>query len=102
LVTRSDTYSAIREKILQRLPAGGNGYARAKEIINRVITRFLVEEYDIKMGRNSSVVRGALGEIYWTAFFDFINVSAIPVGLNAKSTTNKEIPVDILFREFGF
>lgn len=102
LVTRADTYRAIKERILQHLPNGGNGYARTREIIDRVITRFLVEEYDIKMGRNSSVVRGALGEIYWTAFFDFINVPAIPVGLKAKTTTNKEIPVDILFREFGF
>ena len=102
LVTRSDTYEAIKDRILSYLPSGGNGYTKAREAIDRVITHFLIDEYDIKMGRNSSVVRGALGEIYWAAFFDFINVPAVPVGLTAKTTNNKEIPVDILFEEFGF
>jgi hypothetical protein len=43
-----------------------------------------------------------LGEIYWNAFFDFLGVSSIPTGLRALTDTNKEPPIDIVFKSFGF
>jgi hypothetical protein len=94
-------HEKIGTKILSYLPSGS--YPKANASINNIIQSFLINEYEIKVGKNSSVIRGALGEIYWNAFFDFIGwTGAIPVGLSVKSVNNKEIPVDILYKEFGF
>ena len=94
-------HDKIGSKILSYLPSGN--YPKANASIGRVIQNFLVDNYEIKVGKNSSVIRGALGEIYWNAFFDFIGLSGtVPVGLSVKSIDNKEIPIDILYKEFGF
>jgi hypothetical protein len=62
----------------------------------------LVDQEQIAINKNSSVIKGALGEIYWNAFFDFIGLQAIPVGFDVHDTSGKEIPVDIAFEKFGF
>ena len=94
-------HEKIGSKILSYLPS--DSYPEANASIDKIIQNFLVNSYDIKVGKNSSVIRGALGEIYWNAFFDFIGLSGTsPVGLSVKSINNKEIPVDILYEKFGF
>lgn len=100
LTASSQLLSRVQQKILSYLPAGN--YPKANEIIARTVQSFLVDQQQIAISKNSSVIRGALGEIYWNAFFDFIGIQAIPVGFDVHDVSGKEIPVDIAFEKFGF
>lgn len=100
LTASSQLFTKIKQKILSYLPAGN--YPKANAVIDRTIQSFLVNQQQIAINKNSSVIRGALGEIYWNAFFDFIGIQAIPVGFDIHDISGKEIPVDIAFEKFGF
>lgn len=79
------------------------------QIINRVIQEYMVETQNIQIGRSRQLIRGALGEIYWTAFFIYIGLRTSPVGKLTSTETNiknktqqgKQIPVDIVFEGCG-
>ena len=90
---------------MQYLPPAS--YPKANSAIDEAIQKFLVESQKINLENNTSVIRGALGEIYWTAFFEFIGVNsnssrALPVGFDVRDIHGWEIPIDILFKKIGF
>jgi hypothetical protein len=43
-----------------------------------------------------------LGEVYWTAFFEYLGLKATPVGFDVKDEHGWEIPTDILYESIGF
>jgi hypothetical protein len=53
---------------------------------------------------NTATIRGMLGEVYWTAFFEFLGLKhrAMPVGFDVKDVHGWEIPTDLLYESFGF
>jgi hypothetical protein len=57
-------------------------YPRAREKVADVIAKFLVDAQKINVENNSSVIRGMLGEVYWTAFFEYLGLKATPVGFD--------------------
>lgn len=100
LEASAQIYGKIKQKILSYLPSGH--YPKANQAIERVIQRILVEARQVAISKNSSVIRGALGEIYWNAFFDFLEIPTIPVGFDVHDASGKELPTDIVFEKFGF
>lgn len=97
---QKELYIKIQSKILSCLPA--YHYPRANEIIKRTILNFIIDDYKIAISKNASAIRGALGEIYWAAFFDFLGVRVIPAGFDARTIGGKQLPIDLVFEKFGF
>ena len=95
-----DINREISERILRHLPSGR--YARARDVIASTTMQFLIQQQKIKTGQNSSVIRGMLGEVYWTAFFEFLGLNATPVGFDVQSQQGWEIPIDVAFKHIGF
>lgn len=95
-----DINQEIADRILRHLPSGR--YPRAREVIASTTMQYLIEQQKIKTGRNSSVIRGMLGEVYWTAFFEFLGLNATPVGFDVRGQAGWEIPIDVAFQHIGF
>ena len=74
---------------------------RAMSIITNIIDKYWTKESAIQIGDNSALVRGFLGEVYWTAFFTYIGFDAIPAGVTLKSG-NVEVPTDVVLDGLGF
>jgi hypothetical protein len=74
---------------------------RAMSIIADIIDKYWTKEIAIQIGENSALVRGFLGEVYWTAFFTYIGFDAIPAGVMLKSG-NLEVPTDVVLDGLGF
>lgn len=70
--------------------------------VEEVVRNYVLSGRDIALSDNVAVVRGALGEIYWTAFFQYIGLPAIPVGFNYLTENKKQLPIDILVGSTGF
>ena len=70
--------------------------------VEEVVRNYVLSGRDIALSDNTAVVRGALGEIYWTAFFQYIGLPAIPVGFNYLTENKKQLPIDILVGNTGF
>ena len=91
----------ILNSILSRLSIKGNA---ARYIAEEVRENFI--EYG--MNKSSASIKGALGEIYWTAFFKFISngtVSVSPVGMKRileGRMKGQQIPIDIVLSGLGF
>lgn len=88
----------IENIIIRKLPINGV----AKNYIAKTL-----KKHFIKFGFNSSAaaIKGALGEIYWTSFWDFISngkLRVAPVGLVRASGTNYQLPIDLILRGLGF
>lgn len=94
--TDYDRRKEIANIILSFLPTSTHATAR------RVLTDFFTNKADIAINKGSSAIRGALGEIYWAAFFDYIGLNAIPTGFDVHSKKGKMIPVDIALEDIGF
>ena len=100
LTSKSDINRAIGDIILNYLPA--KKYPRAREVISSTIDKFLVEAQKINVENNTATIRGMLGEVYWTAFFEYLGLKATPVGFDVKDEHGWEIPTDILYESIGF
>ena len=91
----------IMDGIRAMMPAGAvttNVSAKVEEVVRN----YVLSGRDIALSDNTAVVRGALGEIYWTAFFQYIGLPAIPVGFNYLTENKKQLPIDILVGNTGF
>ena len=100
LTSKADINRAIGDIILNYLP--GEKYDEARKVISSTIDKFLVNAQKINVVNNTATIRGMLGEVYWTAFFEYIGQKAIPVGFDVKDEHGWEIPTDILYKTIGF
>lgn len=75
---------------------------RTRNKINDVVNRYVLGRQDITLSGNKNVVKGALGEIYWTAFFENLGLKTEPVGYKYLGDS-AQLPVDIVVENlFGF
>lgn len=100
LTSKADINRAVGDIILKYLPE--KKYPRAREKVANVIAKFLVDAQKINVENNSSVIRGMLGEVYWTAFFEYLGLKATPVGFDIQDVNGWEIPTDLLYESIGF
>lgn len=61
---------------------------------------------EIAINKSRAAVKGALGEWYWTSFFDFLSsrvdgLKTLPAGVIAKGEGGKEVPIDIFLNNLG-
>lgn len=97
---RNKVLRQIKEKIAEfiNLPLDNINI----EPIKSVIEDFIISSKEINLNRSTSVIRGALGEIYWTAFFRWLGLKTRPVGFSIQEEkTGAEIPVDIMIESLG-
>ena len=95
---KTDISDDLKKEIKEIVLRGINGDAR--EFIEYELNRF--NSYDIN--ETGAMIKGFLGEIYWTAFFRYLTkkrITVVPTGLE-KTTAGKQVPIDILLEELGF
>lgn len=68
--------------------------SKLRKHITQIAQRYIIEENKIAVSSNRNVLTGMFGELYWTAFFDYIGIKPIPIG-----TSN--INIDILLGGYG-
>lgn len=98
-ITSSEIGDNIREIILQYLPT--SIAEDIKKTLDDTIKKLLVEASKVDINRTSFMIRGALEEICVNAFAEYFNFPHQAVGLDVKSITDKQLPVDILFKGAG-
>ena len=97
----------IRKWVMDYISRQINGVKEGprQAILNELQNNF-VNEFMINIGRNESVIKGFLGEIYWTAFWKYItNGKVIPTGkmtITSGTEIGEEVPIDIVFEDIGF
>lgn len=97
---KSEIHKKVQSIIVSYLPAGSEV---ASNIISKVIDDYLINSFDIALNRRREVIRGALGEIYWNAFFRYCHINNTKaVGANVLSEKGQMIPIDILLEDIGF
>lgn len=80
--------------IQSTLPKKAKVSSKLRKHIKQIAQTYIVEENKIAVSSNRNVLTGMFGELYWTAFFDYIGVNPIPIG-----TSN--VNVDILLGGYG-
>ena len=97
----------IRKWVMDYISRQINGVKEGprQAILNELQNNF-VNEFMINIGRNESVIKGFLGEIYWTAFWKYItNGKVIPTSkmtITSGTEIGEEVPIDIVFEDIGF
>ena len=54
------------------------------------------------LARDYGVIKGFLGEVYWSSFFRYLGASTIPVGDEKDIQSGASVAVDLLINKFGF
>lgn len=100
LALKSEIHQKVQSIIISYLPAGSEV---ASDIISKVIDDYLINSFDIALNRKREVIRGAIGEIYWNAFFRYCHINNTKaVGANVRTKKGQMIPIDILLEDIGF
>lgn len=71
-----------------------------KEAVSAELKADRVKLYNLS--KEFGVIKGFLGEVYWTAFFRYLGLDALPTGDVKDENTNQSISVDLLVKGFGF
>lgn len=83
--------------ILSKLPING----KAKQYIGKELLQNFT---NFGFNQSAAAIKGALGEIYWTAFWKFISngrLKSSPIGTTLTSSGG-QVPIDIILRGLGF
>lgn len=96
----------IRKKIVELIEKRiGNSSAPQRQILRELHQNF-IKLQNFALNMNEKVIRGFLGEVYWTAFWKYIlNQELIPTGAMRETSgrdVGQQIPVDIIFEDLGF
>lgn len=100
-----DLNEQVKQKVLESIMSyigTGGPQSCIKEELEKYFLKFDI----LAINRNESVIKGFLGEIYWTAFWHFIlGKNTVPIG-NVKITEGvsigESVPVDIILEDIGF
>lgn len=98
----------LKAEIVNNIKSLINVNSRPGQIMMQILTFRFEMNQQFDLSKNESVIKGFLGEAYWTAFWQFITagkVQVIPTGTSRGTSgtlTGKEIPIDIILGETGF
>ena len=96
---RQESVEKISDLILARIPKVNS---ETRTLVEKVLKENLIEEQNYDLNKSTSVIKGTLGEIYWTCFFSYIGLKVKPTGLNLKDIYNRQVPTDLVFENIGF
>jgi hypothetical protein len=74
--------------------------AEVREAVKRELEVGRVGMYNLS--REFSVIKGFLGEVYWSALFSFLGARTTPVGDEKDKTTGQSIGIDLVVGAYGF
>lgn len=88
--------SMIQAQILKRISD-----PEIKNCIQKELTVGRIEKYNFS--REFNVIKGFLGEVYWSAFFSYLGAKAEPTGdIKDEGGTGQSIAIDLLINGYGF
>ena len=106
-IIRSDTYVKQLQDIVNTIINAWSGLSVSDGVVkSNVINKlteiigeegdgfFGIEQFDFN--RSKALIKGSLAEIYWTVFFNYLGIKAIPAGLKFTDINNLQTPTDII------
>lgn len=73
---------------------------KVKEAIKQELSPGKIERFNL--ARDFNVIKGFLGEVYWSAFFSYLGAKTTPTGDEKDITSGQSIAIDLLINNFGF
>ena len=74
-----------------------------EEVKNKIRYELSVGRIDkFNLARDYGVIKGFLGEVYWSAFFRYLGAQSIPVGDEKDINSGGSVAIDLLINKFGF
>ena len=92
--------SARNARMLEQIITAPIHDSAVKNAVSAELKVGRVELYNL--AKEFGVIKGFLGEVYWTAFFRYLGLDALPTGDVKDNDTNQSISVDLLVKGFGF
>lgn len=74
--------------------------AQVRDCLRRELTPGRIEKYNL--AKDFNVIKGFLGEVYWSAFFSYLGANTEPTGDIKDELSGASIGVDLLVNNFGF
>lgn len=98
----SNEFSEAKKNIelLQRIILSGITNAQIRDAIKEQLSEQKIGGFNL--AKDFNVIKGFLGEVYWSAFFSYLGATTIPTGDEKDITSGQSIAVDLLVGEYGF
>ena len=85
----------LRQVILSLITDSG-----ARNIVSEELSIGRIDKFNL--ARDYGVIKGFLGEVYWSSFFKYLGADSIPVGDEKDIISKGSVAIDLVINKFGF
>ena len=87
-------------QLIQRVILSKINNPLVADAIKNELTEKRISQYNF--ARDFNVIKGFLGEVYWSALFSFLGAKTTPVGDIKDKESGQSIAIDLLVGKYGF
>lgn len=92
--------SSRNAELVQKVILSKISNVSVREAIKQELAIGKIEKYNL--AKDFNVIKGFLGEVYWSAFFSFLGANTEPTGDLKDKGTGASIGIDLLINDYGF
>lgn len=86
--------------LIQRILLNSITDSRVRAAVATELSPGKIEGFNL--AKDFNVIKGFLGEVYWSAFFSYLGAKTLPAGDLKDDTSGQSIGVDLLIEDYGF
>lgn len=98
--TKGFSDAARNAQLVQRVILSKISDGEVRSCIQKELTLGRIEGYNL--ARDFNVIKGFLGEVYWSAFFSYLGANTLPTGDMKDDLSGQSIAIDLLINNYGF